>query len=205
MWPLTRSKSKSTARPTGSWKDHELWFVDGEMTGLDLKKDELLHLVAMPMREGRLYLSEMKQWLIQPQRPLGEGDAVCHHHITPRLLRDAVSVDRFATEVEQVLRGKVVVGHHVGIDLSFISKLARFENYSLDTAKLFRSHQTKTQPHFPPEHLELLRVAESLEVPAWPSHFALNDVLTCANCFLKMAHELEVMGINDIEQLLKLG
>jgi DNA polymerase III subunit epsilon len=205
MWPFNRSKKLEQFDLKGSWKSHEIWFIDGEMTGLDPNKDELLNLVAVPMREGRLLLNELKQWVIEPTRPLGINDAVQHHHITPSLLKNATPPHLFSQQIKELLDHKIIAGHFVDLDLAFLNQLTSLNVISIDTAKLFRSHQSKLNPHFPPEALSLSHVAQILGSPSWGSHIALNDILTCACCFLKMAHDLEYQRIHELEELLRLS
>lgn len=205
MWPFTRSKVTPNIDLSGSWRHHEIWFIDGEMTGLDSTRDELLHLVAVPMRSGQLLIHNIKQWLIQPSKPLGANAAVQHHHITPSLLENAIPRDTFSSEVQKCLDGKIVAGHHVELDLSFINSSCTIKTIPLDTAQLFKSHQKKIQPHFPPERLDLAHVAGKLGCPLWPSHVALNDVLSCCGCFLKMTDDLEKLGIHELKDIISLS
>lgn len=113
--PLPRS-----ATPT-----EQLRFLacDGEMTGLDPRRDTLLSLGWVPIDDGELLPGRARQVLLRPDTGVGQSATV--HHLRDCMLRDGVRPDVALKTLLEDARGRILVFHNGRLDSAFLDAAAR--------------------------------------------------------------------------------
>lgn len=113
-------------------------FVDLELTGLDLERDEPVEigvvLITGQQEEGRYHR------LICPTvQSTPEAEAV--HGLTSEALRQAPRFSEVAEEVSALLKGRILVAHGVSTDSAFLEKMLGGRPWSgeIDTLSLSRT------------------------------------------------------------------
>lgn len=181
----------------------ELSFVvlDAEMTGFDPQKDRILSVAAVPLRGGVLQLSELKSWLVyHSEAPI--TDAVRVHGILPADTRGGDPEPSVLEQLLPVLRGAVLVGHHVGFDVRMLNVALhrrfriRLRNPTLDTARLAMQvlEAFRKTGYAGQRTPSLEEVCTLLDITPLERHTAPGDTFTTAELFLvlcaKYAREL---------------
>lgn len=171
--------------PAGEWVS-----LDLETTGLDPAREHILSLAAVPVRDGRVLLSERFERRVHTARAFGI-ESIRHHRITP----DEASAGEAVTEVVRQflhwLGGRRLLGYHVGFDLDMLAPhvraLAGFDlpNPALDLADEVAARQRRQRPDAP-VNLALEHIAARLGVPMIGRHTALGDATTVALCWLAL-------------------
>ena len=171
--------------PAGQWVS-----LDLETTGLDPKKDHILSLAAVPVRDGRVLTSERFERRIRADREFGI-DSIRHHHITPEEAAGGVSVTPAVREFLHWLGGRALLGYNLGFDLAMLSPHVRaltgfgLQNRRVELGEAFSARERRARPGVPP-NLDFRHIADTLGVPVLGRHSALGDAVTVGLCWLAL-------------------
>ena len=171
--------------PRGEWVS-----LDLETTGLDPRKDHILSLAAVPVRDNRVLTSERFERRIRADREFGI-ESIRHHLITPDEAAEGVSVTTAVREFLHWLQGRTLLGYHLGFDLAMLSPHVRaltgfgLPNPRVELAEAFAARVRRAQPAAPP-NLRFQHIADTLGVPVLGRHSALGDAVTVGLCWLAL-------------------
>jgi DNA polymerase III subunit epsilon len=172
------------------WREATYCAVDVETTGLDLRRDSIVSIGLVCIRQGRIVGSESYYSLIRPASPVSVASMQVHC-LRPADLEDAPDTRDVGREIARQLSGRIVIAHAAWIERAFLGRLlrqagARFVSPVIDTAALARAlGYAGDVPRGHEPSLELL--ARRLSLPVYSPHNALGDALTTAAVFLAMA------------------
>ena len=171
--------------PAGEWVS-----LDLETTGMDPARDHILSLAAVPVRDGRVLLSERFERRIHTARAFGI-DSIRHHRITP----DEASTGEQITDVVRAflhwLGGRRLLGYNLGFDLDMLGPHVRaatgfaLPNATVDLADEVARRQRQQRPNAP-VNLDFAHIADTLGVPMVERHSALGDATTVGLCWLAL-------------------
>ena len=171
--------------PEGEWVS-----LDLETTGLDPARDHILSLAAVPVRDGRVLLSERFERRVHTARAFGI-ESIRHHRITPDEASTGEQVTDVVRELLHWLGPRRLLGYHLGFDLDMlrphVRALAGFElpNPTTDLADDVAARQRAQRPDAP-VNLDLVHIANRLGVPMIGRHTALGDATTVALCWIAL-------------------
>lgn len=171
--------------PAGEWVS-----LDLETTGLDPKRDHILSLAAVPVRQGRVLLSQRFERRIRPDRGF-DIESARHHHITPDEAAEGIQVTRAVRELLHWLGGRTLLGYNLGFDVAMLAPhvkaLAGFglPNARAELGDAFAARQARARPNEPP-NLDFAHITRTLGVPVLVRHSALGDATTVALCWLAL-------------------
>ena len=171
--------------PPGEWVS-----LDLETTGLDPKQDHILSLAAVPVRNGRVLVSERFERRIRADRDFGI-ESIRHHRITPEEAAGGVAVTAAASDFLHWLSGRTLLGYHLHFDLAMLSPHVRaltgfaLPNPRVELADAFAARARRAEPNAPP-NLDFQHIADSLGVPVLGRHSALGDAVTVGLCWLAL-------------------
>ena len=171
--------------PAGEWVS-----LDLETTGMDPARDHILSLAAVPVRDGRVLLSERFERRIHTARSFGI-DSIRHHRITP----DEASTGAPITDVVRAflhwLGSRRLLGYNLGFDLDMLGPHVRaatgfaLPNATVDLADEVARRQRQQRPNAP-VNLDFAHIADTLGVPMVERHSALGDATTVGLCWLAL-------------------
>lgn len=161
--------------------------LDLETTGLEPKKDRIIEIGAVKIREGEI--TETYSLLVDPQKKIPE-------RITQLtgISDDMVKGQPF---VEEAVRGlldfcgeRPLLGHNLMFDYSFVKHSAvnmglDFEKQGMDTLKLARAFL----PDLESKSLQSLR--QYYQIPQEEAHRALEDALTTFRLYERLRKDFE--------------
>lgn len=171
--------------PAGEWVS-----LDLETTGLDPANDHILSLAAVPIRGGRLLLSERFERQIRPDREFGI-ESIRHHLITPGEAAGGMSVTPAVREFLHWLGSRRLLGYHLAFDLAMLAPHVRgltgfaLPNARADLADAMAAREHLLHPEVPP-NLAFEHIAAQLGVTVLGRHTALGDAVTTALCWLAL-------------------
>lgn len=172
------------------YRGEELVSLDLETTGLDPRHDRILALAAIPVRDGRVCLSERFSTLVQPGRSFGI-DSIRHHRLRPADLVAAPRLEQVLPAFLRWLGNRPVLGYCIRFDLAMLAGPARaltgfpLLNQRVDLAFEYARHRRRIQPEVEPD-ISLEAIAKALAVPALGRHTALGDATTVAAAWLAL-------------------
>jgi len=173
------------AAPAGEWVS-----LDLETTGMDPARDHILSLAAVPVRDGRVCLSECFERRVHTARAFGI-ESIRHHRITPDEASGGEPVTEVVREFLHWLGGRRLLGYYLGFDLDMlrphVRALTGFElpNPHVDLGDDVAARQRRQRPDAP-VNLDLGHIASRLGVPMIGRHTALGDATTVALCWLAL-------------------
>ena len=186
-----------------SWRQARLLCVDVELTGLDVKVDEVIAYGAVPIEGGRILAAGALHGVVRPlaTRP----GPVEIHGIQPDDLADAEPPERALVPLARAMSGCTAIAHAAWVERAFLGPAlrragGRLPRKILDTAMLWRLLAVVRDGR-DPGYRPLSEITEALGLPSHHPHEALGDALTTAQVFLALATHLEALGLGRMGDL----
>jgi DNA polymerase-3 subunit epsilon len=191
------------------WESATYWSLDLEMGGLDPRKDPILAVGMVPIRNGTIRLGESYRTLVRP----ADGESidpasVRAHQIVWGDVKEAPLAAEVVPEIARRLHdGGVLVLHHRGVDLPFLRRDFKAAGLRwpaprvVDTAHLIVRMGRMAQPELPHDMqpLQLAAARRAYGLPEYQAHDALTDAVATAELFLVLRR---VMGARSLRELL---
>ncbi|GAA5213521.1 3'-5' exonuclease [Corallincola platygyrae] len=168
----------------------ELLAVDLEMTSLSPDDGEIVAVGIVPITALGINLSGAKQWLVKPQR--GVGESAVHHQLTDQALTEGEPLAQVMEAFFEAATGKVLLAHHAHLDLGFLRKASqqlwgvKMPLPFIDTLEMGAYLQRKQHPHQPLRRLRLSELRHDYGLPPHFGHNALADAIACGELFLAL-------------------
>lgn len=196
-------------------RDCEFVVFDTELTGLKQRKDEIIAIGAVRIKNLRICCEETFYALIKPRGKLHTPSTLIHR-ITPGELLGAEPIDDVLPRFIDFCGGAFLVGHHVSLDLNFVNRAC--ENYlggviqssSLDTMRLAMDYKASMNGPYFDHHEEqiscnLSSLSEEFHLPRFEEHHALQDALQTAYLFIYLVHKMRYGDTGTVSDFLKIG
>lgn|SRR5574337_39014 len=188
--------------------------IDTELTGLDEKKDSIVSLGGIKMTGGRIELGSTLDRLVSPRTEL-RADTVVIHEITPSDVQAEPGIDAAMDEFLSFIGSRILVGHFISIDLEFLNREMKrtrgreLPNAAIDTCSIYdwlrKRAKAGERPAGPVEGCRLYDIAKCFDVPVCNAHNAVMDAYTTAQLFQRFLPLLKEGGVDDIDDLLRIG
>ena len=197
---------KRAGRPDSATPGREArWCViDLELTGLDLRYDEIIAVGAVLVDDGRLVLGQALYTLARPLRPPKHA-AILVHKLRSADLADAPPVSDAIDSLLDALAGRVPVYHTAAVERNFLGRALRRRRVRLpaeaDTEVLGRLW-LRERDGVAPAGISLAMLARVLGLPAELPHHALGDALTTAKAFVALATHLDAVEPQTVGSLI---
>ncbi len=184
----------------------EFSVIDVETTGLNTRNDEIVAIAIVPMTGTRIHAFNTFYTLL---RPTGEVKAMNIHGLTPDALKNAPDFDSMASEIVKRLENRILIGHAVEIDVSFLKKHLKKAGFKmkfehLDIAEIEQWLADRLGERKILSEYSLDRLAERYGVKIPYRHNALADAFVTAQIFQIQLLRLMKYGINSLDRLIKL-
>lgn len=189
------------------WREAEYAVVDVELTGLDLRRDQIISYGAAVIRDGRIIVAANTYAAVCPTCEV-TPESVGVHALRPADVRDAAPIGAAIDVLAPLLKGRVLVAHAAWIEESFLSRAftahgVALESPIVDTAAMARAHgcvsnQVRAEPG-------LESLAAQLGLPVVSPHHALGDAITTGQVFLALAFKLGERGYRTARDLIDLS
>ncbi len=182
------------ARRSTPWREAAWCVLDFELTGLDLRRDEIVSFAAIPVDGGLVRLGGAVSGLVRPERDVGEA-AVRVHSIRRADLEAAPPLREALEPLLVALAGRILVVHTEAVERAMLARAlrecgARLRGPIVDTEVLGRLWLHGRDRRLR-SRLGLTELATALGLPAERQHTALGDALTTAQAFIALATHLD--------------
>jgi DNA polymerase-3 subunit epsilon len=192
------------------WDEVVYWALDLETGGLDPRRDAVLAVGMVPVREGRVRLAERFHSLIQPEPGLRvEPASIRVHGLVEAELGRAPELTAVLAEVDRRVREGVLLVHHADVDVEFLRRACARAGVHwrsppvVDTARLLLAvaeRERRRHPERPgdPPALDLGAARRRFGLPEYPAHDPVTDALAAAELFLALRRELGARTLRDL-------
>ncbi len=173
-----------------------------DVEGNGQRPPDLVEAACVPVDSGEP--GNMRNWLVRPPQPITAAAARIHR-ISNREVAAAPSVGEVAEQIRAALDGRVLVGHHAGIDMGVLSRqLGWRPDAVLDTLWLAK----RMWPALHSYRLDAL--ADRARLPGVPDiagrrHRAGHDAILTAGLFLALARAADPHGTLSAGRLVRLA
>ncbi len=177
--------------------DEEYVAFDLETTGLSSKKDKIIEIGAVILKNGREV--DRFQTFVDPERHL-EPKIVELTGITEDMLKGAPKIEEVLPKFLEFCGDRVLVAHNSDFDTGFIRAECLRQGYeftatALDTLILSQN----LMPQLNKFKLDI--VSNALSLPDFNHHRAADDAMTCGLIFHRFIVKLEELDIHDLQSI----
>ncbi len=185
----------------------EFVVFDTETTGFDLKKDKLLSIGAVRVKNFQLLVADSLDILIAQPIDL-QGKSIEIHGILPSQNQKGLSEKEAVERFLRFCKNSVLVGHHVGFDKSMIDQILKrmigkkLKNKALDTLDL-AMRVNPPGSFVKPGDYTLDRLSELYHLPLSDRHTAAGDAYITALLLMKLLVRLRKRGVHTLGDLMR--
>ena len=196
------------ADPARPIMDTEFIVLDLETTGLDPKRDEIVSLGWVIIRQLGVDFSSCEHILVRPTKELKESSVIVHR-IFDSDVADAPNIKVALEHLLPQMAGRVLVAHHAPIELGFLGQAckqafgARLQIPTVDTLVLgLRALHRQGKP-FKSGALKLDSLRRSHNLPPFRAHNALSNAIAASGLFLAQVSKRDPKGTLELRRVLR--
>ena len=169
---------------------HEYVCLDCETTGLNPRKDEILSIGAVHIKDNKVIMRETFNIFVKPSNDIS-AESIKIHQIRPIDLENAISPKEAILKLLDFIGSRPIVGYYIKFDIAMISKYTKqyiginLPNESIEVSSMFFKTKKKTSEY---EFIDLKfdTIMKELDIPTLGKHDALNDAIMTSMIFLKL-------------------
>ncbi|UTJ07139.1 3'-5' exonuclease [Arcobacter roscoffensis] len=173
-------------------KAHEDEYVcfDCETTGLDPKKDEIISIGAVIIKNNTIISSKKFVRFVKAKTKLQE-EAIKVHHIREIDLENALDIEDVIYEFLDFIGNRTLVGYFLEFDIAMIDKYVKprlgisLPNRRIEVSGIYHDYKIETIPQGNID-LRFDTIMNELDIPFMGKHDAYNDALMTSLIFLKL-------------------
>ena len=195
--------------PSPPWESVTYWALDLETGGLDPRRDPILSVGMVPIREGGIRLGEAWSSLVRPEEADEiDPSSIRAHHLLPGEVRAAPPVAAVLAEVDRRLREGALLVHHASLDVRFLKRAYGRHGMRwpappvVDTVALILKAARRARFLDPnAEHepdVNLLAARRRHGLPNYGQHDALVDAIAAAELFLVLRRLVGAKRLRDL-------
>ncbi|WP_415396394.1 3'-5' exonuclease [Sulfurimonas sp. CS5] len=166
---------------------------DTETTGLNPKKDDILSIGAVKVKDNKIITSQTFEVFIKNSCEIS-SKSIEIHRIRPIDLQNAKSTDEAIREFLYFIGSRPLVGYYLEFDVSMINKYIKpmfgitLPNKMIEVSEIYFD---KTISLIPQGNIDLRfdTILKKCGVPDMGAHNAVNDAIMTAMIYLKLTKE----------------
>lgn len=170
--------------------ENEYVCLDCETTGLSPRKDEILSIGAVIIKDNKILMRKTFNIFVKPSIHIDE-ESIKIHHIRPIDLKNGADPKDAIYELLDFIGNRKIVGYYIKFDIAMISKYTKkflgikLPNESIEVSSMYyRTVKKSSQYDF--VDLKFDTIMEALDIPTLGKHDALNDAIMTSMMFLKL-------------------
>ena len=163
---------------------------DCETTGLDPKKDDIISIGAVIIKNNTIVASKKFVKFIKPKTKL-QVEAIKVHHIRECDLQDAEDINKVIKEFLEFIGSRTLVGYFLEFDIAMINKYLKpilgikLPNKALEVSAIYYDYKIERIPQGNID-LRFNTIMNQQKIPSLGKHDAYNDAIMTSMIFLKL-------------------
>ena len=163
---------------------------DCETTGLDPKKDDIISIGAVIIKNNTIVASKKFVKFIKPKTKL-QVEAIKVHHIRECDLEDAEDINKAIKEFLEFIGNRTLVGYYLEFDIAMINKYLKptlgikLPNKALEVSAIYYDYKIEKIPQANID-LRFNTIMNELNIPSLGKHDAYNDAVMTSMIFIKL-------------------
>ena len=170
--------------------NEEFVCFDCETTGLDPKKDDIISIGAVIIKNNTIVASKKFVKFIKPKTKL-QVEAIKVHHIRECDLEDAEDINKAIKEFLEFIGNRTLVGYFLEFDIAMINKYLKptlgikLPNKALEVSAIYYDYKIEIIPQANID-LRFNTIMNELKIPSLGKHDAYNDAIMTSMIFIKL-------------------
>lgn len=189
-WNISKLKDSQFLYLFNAEPKDEYVCLDCETTGLNPRKDEILSIGAVIIKENKVLMSKTLNIFVKPSINVTE-ESIKIHQIRPVDLENAVSPKEAIYELLEFMGNRPVVGYYIQFDMAMINKYVKkllgikLPNRTIEVSSMYYKTRPKNSEY---QFIDLKfdTIMKTLNIPELGKHDALNDAIMTSMIFLKL-------------------
>lgn len=163
---------------------------DCETTGLDPKKDDIVSIGAVIIKNNTIIASKKFVKFVKPKTKL-QAEAIKVHHIRECDLEDAEDIDTVIEEFLHFIGNRTLVGYYLEFDVAMINKYVKpklgitLPNKILEVSAIYYDYKIERIPQANID-LRFNTIMNELKIPSFGKHDAYSDAMMTSMIFIKL-------------------
>jgi DNA polymerase-3 subunit epsilon len=199
--PLERAKLKDPSYTFlfDSGPADEVVALDCETTGLNPKKDDIVAIAAIKIRNTRILTSEHFEQTVRPDAKMNPL-AIKIHRLRESDVEGGRSMREVLPDLLRFIGGRPLVGYYLTFDIAMLNKHVRrligieLPNPLIEVSRLYYERKFGGAPAGTQVDLSFAKILEDLRLPAFDQHDAYDDALMTAMMYLVL-RDLRERGV----------
>jgi DNA polymerase-3 subunit epsilon len=165
--------------------------IDCETTGLDRRKDDIVSIAAIRLRDDRILTSQRFAATIQPGAQMKPA-AIKVHRLREADVKDGRAMADVLTQLLRFIGSRPLVGYHLEFDVAMLNKHVRaligikLPNRRIETSELYYERKYGDAPPGTQIDLSFAAMMRDLKLPLIDQHDAYSDALMTAIAFVML-------------------
>lgn len=164
--------------------------LDCETSGLNPKKDEILSIGAVHIKENKILMRKTFNIFLKPSKNINP-ESIKIHHIRPIDLKNGINPQDAIYQLLEFIGSRPIVGYYIKFDVAIISKYTKefigikLPNENIEVSSLYYKIRKRSTGY---EFIDLRfdTILKNLDIPTLGKHDALNDAIMTSMMFLKL-------------------
>lgn len=164
--------------------------LDCETSGLNPKKDEILSIGAVHIKENKILMRKTFNIFLKPSKNINP-ESIKIHHIRPIDLKNGINPQDAIYQLLEFIGSRPIVGYYIKFDVAIISKYTKefigikLPNETIEVSSLYYKIRKRSTGY---EFIDLRfdTILKNLNIPTLGKHDALNDAIMTSMMFLKL-------------------
>ncbi|MFP4332183.1 MAG: 3'-5' exonuclease [Campylobacterales bacterium] len=185
-----RLKDRSFVNLFEPYIGDEIVSFDCETTGLDRKKDELITIGAVKIKDNKILSSQKLEITINPNKEISK-ESIKIHHIRSCDVAFGVSAEEGVRKFIEFAGNRPLLGYFVEFDISMVNRVFKrlsgvsLPNRSIEVSALYYDKKEKLIPQGNID-LSYDKIINDLKLPTLGQHSAINDAIMNALIYIKL-------------------
>lgn len=165
--------------------------IDCETTGLDVRRDDIVTIAAIPIRGSRILTSERFEASVRPEAKM-KPDAIKIHRLRERDVADGLAIRDVLPALLRFIGARPLVGYYLEFDVAMLDKHVRrflgvgLPNQRIETSALYYERKYGDAPPGTQVDLGFASLMSDLKLPMLDQHDAYSDALMTAMIYLAL-------------------
>ncbi len=197
-WNRRQLRNQAYAYLFEPCRQDEVVVLDTETTGLNPRRDAILSVGAVVIKDGKIQINHAFERLVRPERDISE-ESIKIHRLRSCDLAQAESAETVIQDLLAFIKNRPIVGYYIRFDHAIVSRYTRsligvsLPNPMIELSSMyyrrFRKHSA-----YEMVDLKFDTMMQTLGIPMLGKHDALNDALMSAMMYLKLKSMPEYKG-----------
>lgn len=183
-------KDENYAYLFDEYEGDEFVCFDCETTGLNPKKDEIISIGAIIIKDNKILHSKKFERFAKTSKPLNE-ESIKIHHIRECDIENARDIEDVIDEFLDFIGNRPCVGYYLEFDMAMVNRYVKpklgitLPNEQIEVSALYYDKMIKKYPQGNID-LRFDIIMDRLDLPRLGKHDAINDVIMTSMIFLKL-------------------